>query len=181
MLDPKAVRAAFGPFDLRAAQSGEIAEGRAWAAGMIGPGIATTETLKRVHQHMGEAALFVRREPAAITGMLGWIALTEAGLQAVLDMRFSGQDPDAAHVAAPGQTVAAGYGWGVAGSHKEAARAVLSATTILNYEIFGSIPFFARAATPAGRRVIVEAFHYDPAPMGDPDLFWKPAGRPRAA
>lgn len=181
VLEPQQVCSALQPFGLRPARPDAIQSARDWTAKLIGPSIAPPQALGAVHQLMGEAAVFVRSEAAELVGVLGWIALSQSGLQALVAGRFCAQDPDPDHVCRPGQSPSACYGWGIAGSTPEGAKAVVCATQVLYLDVYPGLPWFTRAATEDGRRVILGRFGYQPAPVADGGLLWRPAERERAA
>jgi hypothetical protein len=148
--------------DLSPATPNDILSARNLAARLISPDVASAATLQAVHRHAGDGAVFVFREPEGLTGVVGFAPLTPAGLEALLAERFDATAPDLAHVAAPGEQTAAGYGWGMAGSTPAARKAVVGAAIALYEQILPDLPWFTRAATPDGRRVVLGKFGYEP-------------------
>ncbi len=159
----------------------DIAEARAFAAGLIGPGVCDAPTLAAIHRHAGGAAVFIHREAGAITGVLGWIPLSAAGLAAVLAGRFEGARPDLGLVAAADELPAAAYGWGIAASTRVASRAIVGSTIALIEDVLPDVPWFTRPATADGLRVIVGRFGYAPAPAATGGLYWRLPRREQAA
>jgi hypothetical protein len=157
-------------------------EARALAARLISPGVASACTLEAVHRHAGGAAVFVFREPDLLTGVVAFAPLTRAGLEALLAERFDAVAPDLSHIAAPGEPVAAGYGWGMAGVTAPARKAVVAAAIALYEQVLPDAPWFTRAATADGRRVVLGKFGYEPLRASASGLLVRwPGLRERAA
>jgi hypothetical protein len=103
-------------------------------------------------------------EDGALTGVMGYAPLSSAGLDAVWSETFDGARPDLSHIAGGVQRPAAGYGWGMAGRTPAARRAVVAGAVALYERILPEVPWFTRAVTPDGRRVILGKFGYVGAP-----------------
>ncbi len=154
------VQSVLAPHDLHAASAADMPEARALAAELIGPCIATVAVFDAVQLRTGGAAVFVQHEAGQVSGVLGVVPLTPAGLGAVLAETFNARAPDLRHVCGPHDRPAAAYGWGIAGSTKSARKAVVGGTIALHEDAFPDIPLFSRAATPEGERVILGAFGF---------------------
>jgi hypothetical protein len=114
----------------------------------------------------------------ALTGMLAIARLTDKGHEALLTGCFNPLEPSARHYAGPGDLVSAVYALGIAARSHEAARATVTAVTRLRETVMAELPFFARAATDAGRRVLTERLHCSETTGG---LLWSPPLRPERA
>ena len=163
------------PFDVCPAGPDEISAVRAFAAQLIGEGIVTAHDLERVHRLSGEAALYVAREDGALTGVLAFVLLNAAGLQAVRADAFDALSPAAEHVAGPGEAACAFYGWGVAATTKPSARRVIDGARAIMAGAVGHLPKFARPTTEAGHRLMRERLGFVDLPGSNDGLVWQPA------
>lgn len=108
-----------------------------------------------------------------MTGVLGLVPLRPAGLKAVEQHLFDAGNPPQEYLCAPGDPFAGLYGWGFAARGRRAsARVVLGAMKIREH--LSDIPFFTRAATPAGVKVICGRMGYVPYPGAPDNLLWHP-------
>ena len=168
---------------LTSARADQVAEIHDFAARLIGPGIASTATLARVHALSG-AALFHTREQGELTGALAVIILSPDGLAAVEVDRFDGVALDAKHLAKPDERAAGVYAWGVAATTALAGRRVIAgARAIGRLAEDGRLPCFARAATTVGRRLLLQRLTFRPLPQSRSGLlvFQRPQTTERAA
>lgn len=147
----------------------ELQVGRDIAAGLIDPSIPEPHMLRQVERHSGIAAL-VYREKGDVTGMYALLLLSKEGLSALRRGAFNAGAPTKQHIAGLNEPVAAHYGWGVAATTKSGARAALSCITALHDSLCPDIPYYVRAATDDGRRVIMKG-GCEPVSWGDPDLY----------
>jgi hypothetical protein len=162
-------------FDVSPAGPGEISAARAFAAQLIGEGIVTQDDLERVHHLSGGAALYVAREDGALTGVLAFVLLNAAGLRAVETDTFNALAPAERHVAGPGETARAFYGWGVAATTKPSARRVIDGARAIMTGAVGHLPKFARPTTEAGHRLMRERLGFVDLPGCTSGLVWQPA------
>lgn len=158
-------------FELEIAAPDDIVPARALAAALISPAIASAEGLARVHAH--RPAVFVARAGGEVTGVLAFVILNPAGLEAVMRGRFDTVEPAAAHLAADDEIAAGVYGWGVCAADKPSAQKVVEACKHLNANALASLPQFARTATEAGRRLMYERLGFVDLP-GSGGLVWAP-------
>jgi hypothetical protein len=149
----------------------QITEARELAADLIGPDIATAETLRAV-QAFSWGSVLVAEDSSGVAGVLATLRLCARGRAAVECGRFDGVRIDLELLSGPGETPAAFYAWGAAARGRDAARSVVAGAAGLT-RLFSFIPRFARAATAAGARTLTERMGYLPA-AGSPDLFWLP-------
>jgi len=143
----------FGGADMRVA--GELARSG------VGGALAGGEVFAAVQAACGCAAFAYRRE-GRLTGALAVIPLAASGAAALAADAFDGVAPDRDHVARAGERLAAVYGWGIVGAERRARAAVLAAVHRLRVELYPMLPFYCRAATAAGERVILGRLGYRP-------------------
>lgn len=163
------------PFDVRPAAPEEVPAARAFAAQLIGEGIVTAEDLDRVHRLSGGAALYITEEAGQLTGVLAFVLLNAAGLQAVREGGFDALSPAEGHVAGPREAACAFYGWGVAATTKPSARRVIDGAKAIMAGAVGHLPKFARPTTEAGHRLMRERLGFVDLPGCDSGLVWQPA------
>jgi hypothetical protein len=160
----------------------DMPDAHALAARLIGPGIASAATLSAVHERTGGDAVFVLWEQGEITGVVAYAPLNRDGLDALVRDDFDGVSPDLAHVAGEGERPRAAYGWGMAGSTPAGRKAVVQAGIALYERVLPDTPWFSRAATPDGRRVVLGKFGFSPAPWSGSGLMVRwPSSPERAA
>ena len=158
--------------DLHPAEPEECDSSRLIAAELIGPQVALATTFRRVHAHTG-CSVFVSRHEGEVTGILGLIPLLPEGLHAVENHIFDSRNPPVELLCAPGDPFPGLYGWGFAArGRKASAMVVMGAIKIREH--LSDIPFFTRAATPAGVKVICGRMGYSPFPGAPDDLLWNP-------
>jgi hypothetical protein len=167
-------------FDLSAPAGREVDAVHAFAAGLIGGAIAAPATMRAVNA-AAPGSLLVSRDGEGLAGLLATLPLREAGREALIAGVFDGLAVDLTLLARPPERPAAVYAWGCAARTAAAARALLAATQALCERVFPDTPFFARAATEAGRTALVRRLGYAPMPGADPDMLWRPPGLRRAA
>ncbi len=148
----------FGVFPAR---SDELSRGRAIAAELISPDVAAEETFAAVHDRNG-AAVFVYRQDGLAQGFLGVILLRASGLAKIEADSFNGVAPDIDDVCEAGEEPAAVYGWGFAATTARASGAMVLGLMALADRAGLNVPFFCRAATPAGAKVILGKMGYAP-------------------
>lgn len=165
----KALRDALGEIGLFEAGPAELDAGRALAAELIGPGVVEADVLRAVAAHAGYGA-YVVREGGSVIGLLSMILLNPAGVQALREDVFDALHPRLDHVAANGSEPAAVYGWGVAGATREAAKTVVAGSALVLEVI--PVPYFARAATEAGLRMLTR-LGFAPYPNSPSGLLWR--------
>lgn len=160
--DFAAIRRATSAFGLQPADAADIAEAHAIATALIGPAIASPQALAAVHDATGVGVLVLRRE-GRLTGMVAMATLNEDGHAALLDERFDALAPQLDYLARPGDRVAALYGWGIAATDKASARDCVQSVFAVGQAVEG-VRFYARAATDAGRRMLVDRMLFKPVP-----------------
>ncbi len=160
--------------DLFPATPAEMAPARALAAELIGPYVVSEETFGYAHARTGGASMFVHRLDGAVDGAFAMVPLRRSGLHALHHHRFDAKNPDWDQVAEAGEEPAAIYGWGFAASTRKAAAAVVRGAMLLRDEAFPNIPWFTRAATPAGAKVILGKMAYRPFNGSDSGMLWSP-------
>jgi hypothetical protein len=164
------LRAALGPLGAVDAGPADLAEMRALAARLIGPDIASEETLAAIFARTGYG-FYVVREEGAIAAVLALIMLNDAGLSAMQRGSFDTLSPHPIHACGPFEAPVAVYGWGVAGSSRETAHAIAEACRTARAAA-PELPFFARAATDAGRRLLMEKMAFRPYPGSMNGVLW---------
>lgn len=186
---PVSVLPAFGPvvsvirrelaaYDLIPATEDDIAEARSFAADLIGPDIVSAEALQRVHERSG-AGLFLARERGALTGVLAFVLLNQAGLDAVWAETFDAVDPAPSHVSPASENPKALYGWGVAAITKPSATRLIEGARAMWAGAVMGLPYFARPTTPKGERLMRERLNFEDCPGSNTGLVWLPPDRAR--
>ncbi len=139
---------------LRLATGEDIAEAHALAAHMVGPAIASLEVMLRVQAHTGCTCFAMRSAEGRLIGALAVIPLSARAGPSLARGDFDGLSPPDAMLAGPGDAASAFYGWGMAGLTPRSRAAVVCGAMRLQREIYGDLPFYARAATSEGERVL---------------------------
>lgn len=161
------------------ADAGDLAQARALAAALINPAIAPEEAIRAIHTRSG-CGIYLVREGGAVAGIIAMVLLNRAGLAAVEQDVFNPLTPALEHVAQAHEEPAAVYGWGVAGATREAARVVVHGSHVALETI--RQPYFARAATEAGHRMLTSKLGFIPYPGSTSGLLWRePHGQARRA
>lgn len=155
------VLACLETFGVFAARSDELARGRAIAAELISPDVASEDAFAAVHNRTG-AGVFVYRQDGLAQGFLGVILLRASGLAKIEADTFNAVAPDIDDVCEAGEEPAAVYGWGFAATTARAAGAMVMGLMALRDRAGLDVPFFCRAATPAGAKVILGKMGYAP-------------------
>ncbi len=156
---------------LRVARTNELPEVRKLATDLISPRVMPMSGLRMVLRKTRSGVLVFEEAHGAITGMLAIAGLTDKGHEALLTGSFNPLAPSARHYAGPGNQVSAVYALGIAARSHEAARATVTAVMHLRETVMAELPFFARAATDAGRRVLIDRLHCSETAGG---LLWSP-------
>jgi hypothetical protein len=146
----------------------ELPELRRLATELISPQVTPLAGLRMV---LRKTRSVFEEAGGALTGVLALARVTKEGHEALLTGRFNPLAPSARHYAGPGDAVSAVYALAVAARNREAARATVTAVTRLRETVMAELPFFARAATAAGRRGLIERLHCSETVGG---LFWSP-------
>lgn len=150
------------------ATAAEIEAGRAAAARLVGPDIATSDTLRRVQTRTG-CACFVARAGDGFTAAISAIPLTAAALPDLARGRFDALDPPDAQVARPRDLAVALYIWGAAGLTWRGRMQAVAAAQALAHEVHPTLPCYARAATSEGEHILQDRLGARPVP-GDGGL-----------
>lgn len=171
LFDPASSIELFAGVGLKSATREDIGSIHRLAKAMIGGQVADEAALWRVQSLMHGAALYVYRERGEITGFLAWLPLSPEGVEALIAGLFNGLDPAASHLCAVGAQGGAAYGWGYAGRTRRATAAVIKGTYLARNDMCGAMPFFTRAATADGARIL--SGRLECLPFRDiPGLFW---------
>jgi hypothetical protein len=157
-------------YDVIEASDKHLEAGWEIASRLISPDISPLEEYRRIRDHSG-VCVIVYEEDAHVTGMYAMLLLNKAGLNAILNKAFDALKPSLEHLATPTDRVFAHYGWGIVATSKTAARAILTAVDEMNRLSFEDVPYYVRAATDNGRRLILKQGCVQ-VPWNDPDLFW---------
>ena len=140
------------------------------AGAAVGPSIVRRADFLAVDAISGCTA-FAHMGREGFAGALAVIPLRNNGLEALRADRFNGVQPDLDLVARPGEAAAAIYGWGIVGSGPRSRAAVLRAVDRLRRELTFQVPWYCRAATDDGARVILGRLGYAPVPGSASGLF----------
>jgi hypothetical protein len=167
------LRRELAPYGVRPAGPYEVAAARSLAADLIGEAIVSADVLDRVQRQTAGTSLFVTEEEGALCGVLAFVLLNAAGLSAVAGGTFDAVTPAPAHLAGPGESACAFYGWGVAATTKTSARRVVDAARAVMSGTFGPLPKFARPTTEAGHRLMRERLAFVDLPGSHDGLVWQ--------
>lgn len=174
----RALRERLARVGMTPAGDGELGAVRDLAARLIGPEIAAEPALRAILRRQG-CGFYVAREDGVLTALMALVLLNEPGLAAVRAEAFDPIRPDPAHAVRPGETPLAVYGWGIAAATRESARVLVAGSwAVLDA---APVPFFARAATEAGRRLLTEKMRFAPYPGSTTGLLWWDAAERRRA
>jgi hypothetical protein len=168
-----AVISVLGGLGLTLASSSEIDEGHDLARRLIGPALAPVSRLRRAQAHSG-ACCFAFYEAFELTGIFAFLLLNAAGLGAVIQGDFQPGDPPLWALARATEPPAGYFGWAFAGSTRLARWTVVAGAARARRIALPSIPFFCHAATPAGRRAVIEKLGYVAYGGADAELLWSP-------
>jgi hypothetical protein len=178
----RAIRREMARFDLHPAQSEAVAQAQAFAVRLIGAGVADATRIEAVHERSG-AGLFVAVDQGRVTGALALALLSPAGLAAIEADRFDAVRLDLLHIAPRDAEPAAVYAWGVAAADAHVGRRLVAAARAVSLRACPHLPCFGRAATAAGRHLLVERLGASPLPVSRTGLLRlsPPVGRRAAA
>ncbi len=169
----RALRGTFARRGLFPIRPHEFAAVHDLGAGLIGQGVASEQSLRRVYNRQ-RCGFYVTREEGQVTGAMALVMLNEAGFDAVRTDNFDANTPDTAHEILPGEAPRAVYGWGIAAATRDSARAIVTCCWALLDTI--PRPFFLRVATEAGRRLLADKMDFAPWPGSTTGLLWLDAG-----
>jgi len=156
-----------GVFDAEPEELGQVRE---LAASLISPDVASLQTIQAVHERTGYG-IYVVREAGAVAGWLALVMLNEAGLAAVEDDSFDPVNPDLRYLTSPFETPVAVYSWGIATASRPAAQALIESCWAIR-RCLPDIPFFVRAATASGQRLLTEKLSFVSYPGTATGLLW---------
>lgn len=148
----------------------DFADVHALATAELGPGLASLEEIMRVDSLTG-AAIWTMKRSGAVTGFLAPLALTLEGRDALVAGTFDAANIERRWVAAMGQPLAGFYCW-CSAARDQATRGALSLALRALVDVhFPDLPFFARASSEAGGRIMR---HLGFLPFdATPHLFWR--------
>jgi len=156
---------------LRVATPDELPDVRKLATDLISPQVMPLAGLHMVLRKTRWGILVFEEADGALTGTLAMARLTDKGHKALLAGCFNPLAPLARHYAMSGDPASAVYVLAGAARNREAARAIVTACTRLQETVMAELPFFGRAVTAAGRRVLTERMHWAETTGG---LLWSP-------
>lgn len=142
----------------------------ALATAELGPRLASLEEIKRVDDLTG-ASIWVIRRKGEVTGFLAPLALTSAGVKALVDNTFDAANIRQEWVVRVGEPLAGFYCWCYAGKDQVSRGALVLGLRTLIDRHFPDLPFFGRDSTEAGARIMrhLGFFPFD----STPHLFWR--------
>lgn len=177
----EALTRSLAPVGMFDALPGELAQVRALAARLISPNVASERSLRAIHRRTGYG-VYVTRGEGEVTGFLAFVLVDPAGLAAIEADAFDPLRPQLEYVVPAGEEPAAVYCWGIAASTPRTAARLVQGSWAARAAL-PDRPYFVRAATDAGRRLLTRNMNFTPYPGSESGLLWWPvydAGR-RAA
>lgn len=141
-------------------------------ASALGGELVTTETVAACEAHTRRCFFIRRGATGSADGFIALLYLNDSGYQALMYGRFRPEQPDLAHLAAPGERAQAIYVWCLAGREADDKRAVVRAVTEARREAFPDIALFARPVSREGRMMTASL---DAPSAGAAWLGWVPA------
>ncbi|HEX6860823.1 MAG TPA: hypothetical protein VF138_11570 [Caulobacteraceae bacterium] len=172
---------AVAPTGLFEARDDELGAVRELAARLISPHVASEESLRAIHQRTGHG-VYVTRAEGQVTGFLAFVFVNGSGFGAICTDAFDPLQPQLEYVVERGVEPAAVYCWGIAADRPRAAAALVQGSWAARGAL-PATPYFVRAATDNGRRLLTRNMAFEPYPGTRTGLLWWPvfeAGR-RAA
>jgi len=166
----RALREQLAPLGMTEASAGELGAIRALAAGTISPDVASEDALHALHRRTGYG-FYVAREGGSIGALIALALLNQAGFTAIRGEKFNSLAPSLDHAARADEEPVAVYGWGIAAATREAAMTVVDG----GWAVLTALPeqpFFARAATDAGLRLLTQKMRFVPYPGSTTGLLW---------
>lgn len=158
----------------RLADDQRIVTARNEAARLVGEAITPADRLIAIQARTHCSTFILDAPDGRMAGIVSIIPLRAEGLAQLEQGCFDGISPDPALACGPDDEAAAFYGWGMAGLTWRGRISVVHAALALQQEVFGTVPFFSRAATSEGENVLLNRMgaRPHPAPGG---LVWAPA------
>ncbi len=151
---------------LRGASPRQLREGRALAAELIGPGIIDERVIEGLCAMTGYPML-VFEESCRVTGVLGFLPLSDTGVEALHRASFSLHAMSLSHASVRGRAPSAMYILGAAGRTEAARRAVIKTTAAALDHVYWSLPIYTRAFTEDGAAVLRNRLGFRPIGQGD--------------
>jgi hypothetical protein len=142
---------------------------REMAAELIGPDVASAETLLAVRRLQAASCLGFH-ENGRITGVLGYLFLGRSALDDMMAGRFDALKLDVGRLSAADEPPALGYTWGIAAVSKNASAAAYAAAAELRADLWRDLPFVTRAVTPVGRHIAITRGQYTPLRFPDDEF-----------
>jgi hypothetical protein len=147
----------------------ECAQVHDMAAELIGPDVASAETLLAVRRLQAASCLGFR-EDGRITGVLGYLFLGRSALDDMMAGRFDALKLDIGRLSPPDQPPALGYTWGIAATSRNASAAAYAASGELREGAWSALTFVTRAVTPVGRHIAITRGRYTPLRFADDEF-----------
>lgn len=119
---------------------------------VLGPGIATVDTVRAVHARQPFSIWKVRDSQGAMSGTYAFLYLNEEGYTALKENRFNSRAPEIEHLAATPDEVVAIFTWCLVLRGKSKA-ALLKAATWIDLCGWNERPIFTNPVTPEGTRL----------------------------
>lgn len=170
-------RRALSELGLSLATAADIDEGRAVAAALLGEPVTSAAALHRIQARTACSSFVARDAAGALQAAISIIPLTAAALPVMARGAFDGLEPPQRLAARPQDQVCAFYGWGMAGIGRRGRALAVTAAMTLQREVYGHVPFYARAASDEGERILHARMGARPLP-GSGGLVWAPSHAP---
>lgn len=168
----QALRRALEPIGMFDARPDELGAVRALAVALISPHVASEESLAAIYRRTGYGVHVVRKD-GEVAGVLALIFLNHAGLKAVETDAFNPLDPGLEYIVEGDEPPVAVYCWGIAANRRRAAGTLVEGSWAVR-SVLPDTPYFVRAATDAGRRLLTQSMPFTPYPGSTSGLLWWP-------
>ena len=154
-------------YDFRKADQSDLVQGVALAEHLTGLELASPDAILEM-ESITNHTIWVTAQP--VEGIILSIPLTYTGMRAVRDGSYRPGAPNPEHLCAEGDWCYGLYVGVYAGATHAARKNIMNISATLRFEIFAEVPFFARGATPDGRRSM-ESLGFKPIEGGLKDLY----------
>ncbi len=154
--------------DVSPAAPSELPGLHAFISDVLGPGIASIDTVKAVHAKQAFSVWKVRGKHGETSGAYAFLYLNQNGLDAINENRFDSLEPDTDHLAASPGDVVAIFAWCMVLTGRAKA-ALLQAADWVDLCGWSDRPIFTNPVTARGSR-LAQSLGFTPYTKGDSGL-----------